>query len=164
MMISEKMCDKLNEQLAVEFAASHAYLAMTCEFERLGLKILATRFIEQHNEEREHAMKILHYIQEVGGDVTVGAIPKPRTDFADAKAIVQAALESEENVTRSINDLVGLAEAENDYATRSFLNWFVDEQVEEVSSMNSLLALVRLAGENMLQVESRVRHEMMAKG
>ncbi len=62
-----------------------------------------------------------------------------------------------------INDLVALAESEDDYATRSFLNWFVDEQVEEVSSMTDLLTLVKLARGNMLQVEARVRHEMGKK-
>jgi ferritin len=57
---------------------------------------------------------------------------------------------------------MGLADSENDYATRSFLQWFVDEQVEEVSSMTDLLTLVKMAGDNLLQVEARVRHEMMA--
>ena len=61
-----------------------------------------------------------------------------------------------------INDLVTLADSEKDYATRSFLNWFVDEQVEEVSSMTDLLNLVELADGNMLQVEARVRHQMAA--
>lgn len=164
MMISDKMCAKLNEQIAAEFAAAHAYLGMACAFDQMGLKILAKRFLEQSDEEREHAMKILGYIQEVGGTVTLGSIPKPHGDYANAEAIVKAALDSELNVTKMINDLVSLADEEKDFATRSFLNWFVDEQVEEVSTTNDLLDLVRLAGDNLLQVEARVRHEMMSKG
>ena len=160
MMISKTMHAKLNEQITAEFSAAHAYLAMTCSFERMGLKILAKRFLEQHDEEREHARKIVKYVQEVGGVVKLEAIPKPKSDYRSIKEIVQAALESEQRVTGMINDLVALADSDKDYATRSFLNWFVDEQVEEVSSMTDLLTLVELAGENVLQVESRLRHEM----
>lgn len=163
MMISKKMCGKLNEQIAAEFSAAHVYLAMACSFDQMGLKILAKKFLDQEAEERKHAMKILRYVQEVGGTVALQEVPRPHADYTDAQAIVQAALESEEHIARLIHKLVALAEEQKDFATRSFLNWFVDEQVEEVSSMNDLLTLVRLAGNNMLQVESRVRHEMMGK-
>ncbi|UCC29842.1 MAG: hypothetical protein JSU86_16755 [Phycisphaerales bacterium] len=80
-----------------------------------------------------------------------------------SEAIVRSALESERQVSGMINDLVSLAESEKDYATRSFLNWFVDEQVEEESSMTDLPALVQLAGDNILQVGARIRHEIMGK-
>ena len=160
MMISKPMHAKLNEQITAEFSAAHAYLAMACAFERMGLKMLANHFLKQNEEEREHAMKIVKYVHEVGGGATLEAIPKPKHDYRSVKEIVQAALESEHRVTGMINDLVALADSDKDYATRSFLNWFVDEQVEEVSSMTDLLTLVELAGENVLQVESRLRHEM----
>jgi ferritin len=160
MMVSKSMHAKLNEQVTAEFSAAHAYLAMACAFDRMGLKILAKRFLEQHDEECEHAMKIVKYVQEVGGVITLEAIPKPKSDYGSVREIVRAALESEQRVTGMINDLVALADADKDYATRSFLNWFVDEQVEEVSSMTDLLTLVELAGDNVLQVESRLRHEM----
>ena len=164
MMISEAMNARLNRQIAAEFSAAHSYLAMACALDRMGLKILAKWFLAQSEEEREHAMKILRYVQEVGGTVTLEDIAKPAPKFKNVEAVVQAALQSEQNVTQMINELVALAESEKDYATRSFLNWFVDEQVEEVASMTDLLALVQLAGDNMLQVEARVRHEMMSKG
>lgn len=164
MMISQSMNAKLNEQITAEFSAAHSYLAMACAFDRMGLKVLAKRFVEQYDEEREHAMKIVKYIQEVGGSVVVESIGKPNGDYKDAKAIIQAALESEKHITQMINDLVALAESEKDYASRSFLDWFVNEQVEEVASMTDLLNLVKLAGGNMLQVETRVRHEMGAGG
>ena len=160
MMISKKITAKLNKQITTEFSAAHSYLAMACAFERMGLKILAKRFLAQHEEEREHALKIVNYVQKVGGAVTLEAVPKPTTDYKDAKAVVRAALASEKKVTQLIHELVALAESENDYATRSFLNWFVDEQVEEVASMTDLLNLMQLAGDNMLQVENRIRHEM----
>ena len=162
MMISKKMNGRLNEQIAAEFSASHAYLAMACDYDAMGLKILAQYFERQSAEEREHGMKIIHYLREVGGNVALVEVEKPAQSYQDAEAIVKAALSSEENVTQMVHDLVKLADEEKDYATRSFLQWFVDEQVEEVSSMNALLALVQLAQGNMLQVEARVRHEMGA--
>lgn len=161
-MISKAMNAKLNEQIAAEFAAAHKYLAMACAFDGMGLKILANRFEQQYKEETEHAVKILHYVREVGGTVTLSDTPKPSGPYTDAEAIVKAALDGEHDITRRINDLAALADAENDYATRSFLTWFIDEQVEEVASMTDLLALVRLAKGNMLQVEARVRHDMVA--
>ncbi|MHC4697996.1 MAG: ferritin [Planctomycetota bacterium] len=163
MMISEAMNAKLNEQITAEFSAAHSYLAMACAFDGMGLKIMHQRFLIQAAEEREHAMKILHYIHEVGGVVALDVIPRPAGEFSSPEAIVRTALESEEHVTRMINNLVALAESEKDYATHSFLQWFVTEQVEEVSSMRDLLGLVRMAGGEMLQVEARVRHEMMEK-
>lgn len=164
MMISEAMNAKLNEQIAAEFSTSHAYLAMACALEQMGLKVFAQRFMAQQAEEREHALKIMHYVQETGGTVRLKAVDQPANEYECVEAIVRCALESEQHVTRMVNDLVALAEKEKDYATRSFLNWFVDEQVEEVAGMTDLLALVQLAGDNVLAVEARIRHEMMAKG
>ncbi len=161
MMISETMNTKLNEQITAEFAAAHHYLAMACAFEDMGYKILAARFMAQYQEENEHAMKILHYVQEVGGKVVLDGIAKPRAEFKSTEEIVATALESERSITAKINALAALAESDKDFATRSFLGWFIDEQVEEVSSMSDLLNLVKLADGNILQVESRVRHEMM---
>ena len=161
MMISTTMNAKLNDQIGAEFAAAHAYLAMSCAFDRMALKVLAKRFLKQHDEERGHAMKILHYVQEVGGTVSLEAISKPKKDYKSMEAIVSTALQNEKDITAKINDLVGLADKEKDYATRSFLQWFVDEQVEEISTMSELLNLVKLAGDNMLQVEALVRHQML---
>jgi ferritin len=160
-LISKTMNNKLNKQIAVEFMAAHKYLAMSCVLDSMGLKVLRRRFFEQYEEECEHALKILDYVLEVGGDVDLGAIDKPNDKYKSVEEIVETALESEMEVTRLINEIAALAQKENDFATRSFINWFVDEQVEEVSSMTDLLQIVRLAKGNMLQVETRVRHEMM---
>jgi ferritin len=163
MMISKKMNGKLNEQVAREFEASHAYLAMSCRLDEMGLKILAAFFSRQQKEERGHALKIIGYIQEVGGRPEVSQIDKPKSDYKTVQSIVEAAVEAELDVTNRINELMNLAIAEKDHATASFLKWFVDEQVEEVSSMRNLLDLVKLAGANVLQVEARIRHDLMAK-
>jgi ferritin len=79
------------------------------------------------------------------------------------KDIVVAGLESEKAVTKMINDLVDLAESERDHATKSFLQWFVDEQVEEMSTFSDLLTMVELAKDNLLQVEARLQYQLMTK-
>ncbi|GJM25704.1 MAG: ferritin [Phycisphaerae bacterium] len=163
MMIPQPVVDKLNQQIANEFGAAHTYLAMACRFDELGLKMLSQFFFRQSDEEREHGRKILDYVLEVGADVKLQATPEPTGDMSTAVSIVSTALEQEKEVTRQINDIAATAEAEKDFATRSFINWFIDEQVEEVSSMTELLELVKLAGDDhMLQVEMRVAKMMAA--
>ena len=163
MMISAKMNQALNQQVTNELNASFSYLAMSFEFKDMGLKIFGQRYRAQADEERGHAMKITGYIHDVGGKVCLDAVAKPKADYDSAQSMVEAALTSEETVTKQINDLVALAEAEKDYATRSFLQWFVDEQVEEVSSMSELLQLVKMAGEaNLFLVEGRLAKMMTA--
>jgi len=162
MALSDTMVTQLNGQITTEFATAHAYLAMACELDGKGLKVLSAFFAKQAEEERAHALKIIKYLQEVGGEVRLEAVAKPRSDYGDVAAIAEAALESEEHVTKLIHDLVELAEKEKDYATRSFLNWFVDEQVEEVASMTDLVQMVKLAGNNLLQLEARIRHQSLA--
>ena len=156
-MISSKMNKALNEQVTNELGASHRYLDMAYSFDHMGLKIFSQRFIKQSDEERMHAMKIAKYICDVGGEVVIGKIASSDGKYSNAKAIVKAALDSELTVTKQINDLVAMSEKEKDYATNSFLKWFVDEQVEEVSSMTELLQLVTMAGEhNLFAVETRL--------
>ncbi|MCH7813800.1 MAG: ferritin [Planctomycetes bacterium] len=163
MLISEEMTRKLNHQVTEEFSAAHTYQAMRCAFNAMGLKIMAQRFQAQADEERGHGMKLLNYIMDVGAAVELEAIPKPSADVGSPMAILKGALQAELAVTKQYNELMAFAEGEKDYATRSFLQWFVNEQVEEVSSMSDLLHLAEMAKGNMLQVEMRVRHAMMGK-
>ncbi len=160
MPISEAMNAKLNEQITNEFNASQIYLAMAVMFDDMGLKNLSRRFRMQVEEERQHALKILDYIPQVEGKVRLAAIPEPPAEWPSIEAAIEAALAHERKVTGQINDLVALAEKENDYASRSFLQWYVDEQVEEVDSMNNLLQAAKLAGKNLLQLEAYVVHAM----
>lgn len=160
-MISQKINTLLNQQVAHEFGAAYKYLAMSLWFDDQGLKIFAKRFQQQADEEREHAMRITKFIQDTGGQVVLEAVAKPDGKYASARAAVEAALNSEKTVTKQVHDLMDAADAEKDYATRSFLKWFVDEQVEEESSMNDLLQLLDMAGEkNLFQVETRLAQSM----
>lgn len=157
MLIDKQMQDGINQQIVNELYSSNAYLAISSYMDSRGLKVLAARFFEQSDEERTHAMKLLHYLLEVGGAVHIGTIPEPCNAFTSIENAVQTALDQEVEVTRQINELMALAHQQKDYATSSFLQWFVDEQVEEVSTTTDLLQLIRLAGdERILMVEDRL--------
>ncbi len=158
MAISDAMNKKLNTQITNEFVASQTYLSMACMFDDMGLKNLARIFRKQTEEERSHALKILDYLLENEGKVRLQAIPEPPAEWPTVTDAIAAALAHERKVTGQINELVALAEQEKDYATRSFLNWFVDEQVEEVNSMSTLLQAAKLAGDRLLQLEAYIAH------
>lgn len=163
-MLSPAMLVKLNEQITNELNASQAYLAMACLMSDRALVAVEKLLRKQADEERGHALKFLDYILEQDGKVSVQALVQPRSDYSSVVATFEAALEHELKVTRQIHDMVTLADQERDYATRSFLQWFVDEQVEEVSSMRQIVAIARMVPEtNLLQFESYVRHLLEAK-
>jgi len=154
MMISAKMQEALNTQIGMEFAAAMKYDAMAAHFEAEALPQSAKRFFKQAGEEREHAHKFLRYVLDVGARVQIPAIPAPPHTYQSPEAAAQAALESEMAVTKAINDLMDLALAEKDHATAAMLQWFITEQVEEISSADQFLRLVQRAGEkNILLVE-----------
>ena len=163
MIISKKMNQTLNEQITLEFGASQAYLGMMCMFEGLGLQVLGKKFREQSDEEREHALKFVDYVLEVGGQVAVGALAAPKMSYDSVADAVEAALGHEKHVTAQINKLVDQAREENDHATFQFLQWFVEEQVEEISSMDHLLQIAKLAGPNLLNIEAYLIHLGRAK-
>lgn len=161
-MISEKMAARLNEQVKNEFYAEWAYLAMAYSFEDMGLKVFAARFFQQATEEREHAMKVAKYLVEQGAAVKLQQLPQPKIDYKSAEEIVAAALEHEKKVTRDFNEIADLAISERDHATGAFCKWFIDEQVEEVSSMSELLTWVKMASSpgQLLMLENRIYAQM----
>lgn len=158
MAISEPMNAKLNEQITNEFNAEHTYLSMACMFDGLGLSQLAMYFRKQADEERGHALKILDYLLEAEGTVKLQGVPQPPHAWDSVLAAIEAALEHERRVTAQIHSLVELAEGEKDYATRTFLNWFVEEQVEEVASMVRLRDVAKLAAPSLLMIDMYVGH------
>jgi ferritin len=143
----------MNAQVGHEFGASMQYVNIATYFDADDLPQLAAFFYRQAEEEKMHAMKFVHYIVEAGGQVRVPAIEEARYDFKSAKEAVQAALDWELEVTRQINDLMDLAIKQSDHIGQDFLRWFVSEQLEEVSTMDTLLSVVDRAGDNLLWVE-----------
>jgi ferritin len=165
MMISEKMATRLNEQVKNEFYSYWLYLSMAFSFESMNLKAFAQWFYLQAKEEQEHAMKIAKYLLDQGAEVKLQALPDPKTSFGSAEEICQAAVAHELEITKMINDLVELARSENDNATQVFLNWFVEEQVEEVASVKELLEMVKLAKTpgQILMLEGRIYRMVEAR-
>jgi bacterioferritin B len=154
MLISEKILAALNEQVGNEFSAMLQYVAIAAHFDRETLPLLSAHFQEQAEEEKVHAHKFIKFILDTGGRVAIPAIPAPQGTFRFAEEAVNLSLEQEKRVTAQVNHLVGMAKAENDYTTEQFLQWFVQEQLEEVSAMEDLLSIVQRAGEgNLLRVE-----------
>ncbi len=159
MQISKAMSDLMNAQVGNELGASNQYLQIAAYFEGQALKKLAKLFEKQAEEEREHAMKFFHYLNDVAASVSIPAIPAPKYDIASAEAAFQMAVAWEKEVTGQIYAMVDLAVQEKDYASHNFLQWFVAEQVEEVSSMETYLAVVQRAGEkNLLMLEAYLSH------
>ena len=157
MLISKTLNKAMNEQIGDELMASNQYLNIASYFDRETLPELAGFFFRQSDEERMHALKFLHYILDAGGTVAVPAIQAPAKDITSAEMAAKMALDWELEVTRKINALMDLAIKENDHIAQQFLQWFVNEQLEEVSSMDSLLGVIRRAGENqLLLVEDHV--------
>lgn len=156
MMISAKMNTAMNEQIGSELMASNQYLNIASYFDGEGLPELAGFFFRQSDEEREHALRFVHYLLDTDGAVEVPAVEKPTTEIDSAEHAVQMSLVWEQEVTGQINALMDLAIEENDHASQQFLRWFIDEQVEEVSTMDELLSVVRRAGDSLLLVEEYI--------
>lgn len=154
MLISPAMTAALNEQVGNELAASNQYVQIAAYFDGEGLPTLAKHFYRQAAEERAHAMRFVKYLMDAGGELAIPAIPAPTARFASGAEAVQLALTSELTVTKQINGIVDLAIRESDHLSKNALDWFVNEQREEVSSMDSLLRMVKRAGEaNLFFVE-----------
>jgi ferritin len=159
MQISNALVDMLNEQIAHELIASNQYLQLATYFDRQALRKLSEFFYKQSEEEREHALKFVHYMTEVGGNVRILEIPAANYDVNSAEQAFQMSLDWEKEVTRRIHAMMDQAVSEKDYASQAFLQWFVTEQVEEESSMETMLQVVQKAGEkNLLMVEAYMTH------
>ena len=163
-MLKDKMIEPFNAQIKSEFTASAQYLAIAAYFDELGLQELANFFFRQSDEERMHAMKFIHFMLETEAKPIIPGVPELRNAFDSPSDAVQFALDQERKVTDEIDNLVSLALAEGDHASNSFLQWFVNEQVEEVDTMSTLLQTIKLAGDNLLLVEEYVRRNPQHEG
>ena len=159
MQISKEMADQMNAQVGNELGASNQYVQIASHFDGEGLYKLAKFFYDQAEEEREHAMKFVHYLMDVGSGLSIPAIPATKTDVDSTEKAFEMSLAWEQEVTGQINTLMDQAIQEKDYASQAFLQWFVTEQVEEVATMENMLQVVRRAGErNILMVEAYLTH------
>lgn len=147
-MISPKVQDALNEQMKHEFYSSYLYLSMSAYLEAANLPGLSKWMRVQAREEAIHAMKIFDHLLDRGGKVQLHPIGRPPGDFASARDVFDQAHRHEKEVTASINGLYGLALDERDFASRVFLDWFVQEQVEEEKTSGLMAEQLRMVGED----------------
>ena len=147
-MLSDSMCEALNRQVNAEMYSAYLYQSMAAWALNQGLKGLANWMDCQDREEMVHAFKIYRYVDERNGRVRLTAIDGPPIDWDSPVALAKDVAAHEAKVTALINGLVDLAIEERDHATRSFLNWFVDEQVEEESGAGEFVQKLELASES----------------
>ncbi|MFV0483545.1 MAG: ferritin [Bacteroidales bacterium] len=143
-MLNKKMNDALNEQINAEFYAAYLYLAMSAYFHKKGMSGFANWMRVQYQEELSHCTKFFDYIAERGGEINLLPIEKVPSDFKSTIDIFEKTLKHEEYVTECINKLANLAIEVSDHATQSFLKWYIDEQVEEEASVQSIIDSLKL--------------------
>ncbi len=159
MLASEQLVDAFNRQIGNELGASHQYTSIATYFDGQTLVELARFFYRQADEERDHAMRFVRFLVEVGAPVRIPEVAAPKHDFASAEEAVALSLEWEETVTQQIYQLVDLAQQDSNHIATRFLDWFVTEQLEEVSTMGGLLDVVQRAGDGLHFVEEYLARE-----
>jgi ferritin len=162
-MSHPQFAEGLNGQIAHEFAAHQQYTAIGVYYDAETLPRLAAFFYRQALEERNHAMMMAQYLLDAGHEVVIPGVEAPQTQFGDAVEPVALALAQERRVSDQIVGLAGLARQVGDYTGEQFTQWFIKEQVEEVSTMSSLLTVVERARANPLLAEEYLARESMVE-
>lgn len=161
---STKFVKLLQDQVRHEFHAHQQYVAAAVWFDSEDLPRLAAHFYRQALEERNHAMMIVRYLLEQGVQVKIPGVDEVRNDFGTAREPVELALGQEKEVTEQFVTLAKTARDEGDYLGEQFLQWFLQEQVEEVAQMSSLLHVIDRAGDNLFHVEEFLAREQVGDG
>lgn len=147
-MIVKKVEELLNKQITVEAESSQIYLAMACWAEVKGLQGVAQFMYAQSDEEREHMLKLVKFVNERGGHAKISALKAPNVTFDSFKDMFQMLLDHEIFVSESINELVHVTLQEKDYSTHNFLQWYVAEQIEEEAMARTILDKINLIGDD----------------
>jgi ferritin len=145
---SKKLFDALNQQLNRELSAAYLYLSIAAHFDASNHTGFATWMRAQSTEENEHALKFWEHIYSRGGKVELLAIDQPRSSFHSPLDAFEAALQAEKENTQEIHKLYELAVGEKDYPAQVFLNWFIQEQVEEEDSAQKLVDMLKQIGDS----------------
>ena len=161
-MPAARFVDQLNAQIGHEFAAHQQYVACAVHYDLATMPQMAAFFYRQAVEERDHAMMMVQYLVDCDEPVVVPAVTAPQSTFADIVEPVRIALAQERRVADQINALTATAREENDFASDQFMQWFIKEQVEEVSTMSDLLAVVTRAQGDVEAIEEYVAREQRA--
>ncbi|WP_281183107.1 ferritin [Staphylococcus schleiferi] len=147
-MLNQKLLDALNQQMNHEYFAAHAYMAMAAYCDYHSYEGFANFYIEQAKEERFHGQKIYDYINDCGEKAVFSDLNAPKVDFNSILETFEDGLKQEQHVTKHFYELSEIAREEKDYATISFLNWFLDEQVEEEAMFETHIDYLKRIGDD----------------
>lgn len=147
-MISKKMEDAFNDQITAEYYSAHLYLAMSAYYESIDMPGFANWMRIQYQEEMSHAEKIFDYVIERDGRAILKAFDAPQSDWNSTLEVIEETYKHEQKVTGLINNLMDLAQSEKDHAAQIFLQWFINEQVEEEASVKSIIQQLKLLGDS----------------
>lgn len=152
MRLSAKMVKLLNEQISMEAEASNFYLSIASWCEVTGYEGAAKFFYQQSDEERDHMLKVVHYVNDMGTQATIPPVKEPQKNIKSLESIIKTSLKNEQEVTKSIHEIVSLADKEKDPATFEFMQWFVKEQTEEEATFETVLQKFDVIGRDKLAV------------
>lgn len=152
MKISAKMKKALNDQIGLEANASSSYLAMASWCEVTGYEGAASFFYAQSDEERTHMLKVVHYLNDMGAPAIIPATKAPAASYKSLETMIKTALKNEQTVTAAIHKMVEIAQKEKDHSTYAFLEWFVNEQVQEETKFETILQKFDLIGRDKLAI------------
>src|SRR3954463_8529835 len=152
-MPAQRFVEALHEQIANEFGAEQQHIACAAYYESQTLPRLANLFYKQALEERGHALMMLAFLLDHGGQIGVPGGTEPVNSFKDFLEPIALALEQEQRVSQQIEDLARVARDERDYASEQFTHWFIKEQVEEVAKMSGLLQVAERERQNPMMLE-----------
>lgn len=145
-MIKDKIEKALNSQVQLEAESSQFYLSMASWAETEGLEGVSGFLYSHSDEEREHMLKLIKFINERGGNAIIPELKKPPFTFKSLAAVFKSLLEHERVVSEQINKIVGICLQEEDYTTHNFIQWYVSEQIEEEALAQKILDKLSLIG------------------
>ncbi|RPG81215.1 MAG: ferritin [Crocinitomicaceae bacterium TMED114] len=145
-MLDKQIEAALNAQIEMEAQSSHFYLAMATWAETNGLNGTSAFLYRHSDEEREHMLKLVHFVNERGGTARIPALSAPAAEFDGLKGIFTKLLEHETKVTASINEVVDLCLSRKDYTTHNFMQWYVAEQIEEEALARTIMDKLAMIG------------------
>jgi ferritin len=154
-MINKKVEEILNVQVQKEDYSSQLYLAMASWAETQGFSGVAEWLYAQAEEERMHMLKIARYINERDGHAAIPGLEQPPKEFGNLPGMFKAVLEHERYISGSINEIVAVCMDEKDYTTHNWIQWFVQEQIEEEASVKDIIDKLKLVGDKNLYMFDR---------
>jgi ferritin len=158
-MPAAQFVERLNEQIAYEFAASQQYVANAVYYDEETLPRLAAFFYRQAMEERDHALMMVQYLLDADESPTIPGVAAPETQFGDLVAPIALALDQERRVSDQIAALAAVAREHGDFLSENYMGWFLKEQVEEVATMSALLKVAERSSDNPAWIEEYLTRE-----